>query len=95
MHLGMVIPQGDLALRVGGETRGWEEGKIVLFDDSFGHEAWNNSDQDRYILLLRLVHPDLSDAERKWLPTITERFSATDASKSVDRVLSDMERALR
>lgn len=87
MHLGLVIPPGDLGLKVGGETRRWREGDILLFDDSFGHEAWNHSDQDRYILLFRFLHPDFNDDERAWLPEISQRFNATGESKAFYRAL--------
>lgn len=51
-HLGIVIPPGDVALRVQGETRGWEEGQCLLFDDTVEHEAWNRADSDRIVLLV-------------------------------------------
>jgi aspartate beta-hydroxylase len=88
LHLGVVIPVGDVGIRVGGELRRWTRGGTLVFDDSFGHEAWNHSAHDRYILLLRLVHPDLSAEERALLPTINRSFSATDAARAVDAVLA-------
>ena len=45
------------------ETRGWEEGKCLVFNDSFVHESSNNSESSRYNLLVDIWHPDLSDAE--------------------------------
>src|SRR5215470_11228679 len=39
-HLGLVVPEG-CALKVGDETRGWQEGRCLVFDDSYEHEAWN------------------------------------------------------
>ena len=50
-HLGIIIPDG-CALRVEDETRGWEEGKCLLFDDTVEHEAWNRGDRDRIVLLI-------------------------------------------
>lgn len=90
MHLGVVVPEGDLGLKVGDEVRQWREGEIVLFDDSFGHEAWNFSDRDRYLLLLRILHPDLTDAERDWLPTVMGSFAGTVAARAVNRVVREM-----
>ena len=90
MHLGVVIPDGDLGLRVGGAVRRWREGEIILFDDSFGHEAWNLSDRDRHVLLLRILHPDLTDAEREWLPSVMRTFAATDAAKAASRAVREM-----
>ena len=50
-HLGLIIPN-DCALRVGDEIRSWEEGKFLIFDDTFEHEAWNKSDNTRIVLLI-------------------------------------------
>ena len=41
----------------------WQEGRCLVFDDSFEHEAWNRSDSVRIVLLIQLWHPDLSAAE--------------------------------
>ena len=49
-HLGLFIPE-NCAIRVGNETRQWEEGKCMIFDDTFEHEAWNNSNLTRIVLL--------------------------------------------
>ncbi|MEO1429660.1 MAG: aspartyl/asparaginyl beta-hydroxylase domain-containing protein [Cyanobacteria bacterium J06633_8] len=49
-HLGLFIPE-NCAIRVGSETRQWEEGKCMIFDDTFEHEAWNHSSLTRIVLL--------------------------------------------
>src|SRR5581483_3620799 len=59
-HLGIQVPDGDCAIRVGGETRSWEEGRCLVFDDYFEHEAWNHADEDRIVLIVDLWHPGLS-----------------------------------
>jgi aspartyl/asparaginyl beta-hydroxylase (cupin superfamily) len=61
-HLGLVIPP-DTSLRVGSEVVTWQEGKCLVFDDSFEHEAWNKSDSERIVLLIQFWHPDLTEAE--------------------------------
>jgi aspartate beta-hydroxylase len=61
-HLGLVIPP-DSVLRVGSEVKSWQEGKCLVFDDSFEHEAWNNGDSERIVLLIQFWHPDLTEAE--------------------------------
>ena len=38
-HLGIEIPPGDVTITCGGEKRKWEQGKCVVFDDSFEHEV--------------------------------------------------------
>ena len=62
VHLGLIIPD-DCGIRVGGETRKWEVGKILLFDDSFEHEAWNRDTTDRVVLIFEAWHPDLREVE--------------------------------
>lgn len=63
LHLPLVIPPGDAAIRVDDETRGWRSGDMVIFDDTFEHEAWNRTSQPRAVLLLKAYHPDLSVEE--------------------------------
>ena len=53
-HLGLKIPE-NCSIRVGQETRIWEEGKCIVFDDMFEHEAWNNAGTVRVVLLLDFV----------------------------------------
>ena len=62
VHLGLIIPD-DCAIRVGDETRTWEVGKILAFDDSFEHEAWNRGSSDRVVLIFEAWHPDLREVE--------------------------------
>lgn len=56
------LPQGS-GLRVGGHAVPWREGRPVVFDDSYLHEAWNDSTQLRVILVLSTWHPELSAEE--------------------------------
>jgi len=62
-HLPLIVP-ADCALRVGGETHAWQEGRCVTFDDTFEHEAWNNSAETRVVLIIDSWNPDLSEIER-------------------------------
>jgi beta-hydroxylase len=55
-HLALIIPE-ECRLRVGPETRSWEEGKTLVFDDTTEHEAWNRSNSDRVVLLLDFKRP--------------------------------------
>lgn len=52
-------------LRVGSETRGWEEGQPLLFDDSINHEAKNEGDQERVVLLFEIWRPEIDAADRE------------------------------
>ena len=78
-HLPLIVPQGCW-LRVGNETREWEEGKLLIFDDSIEHEAKNPSGELRIILLFDIWRPELSDAERQGISTI---FKAIDAFQAL------------
>jgi aspartate beta-hydroxylase len=62
-HFPLIVPE-EAYLRVAGDPRPWEEGKMVIFDDSYEHEAANLSDsQERVILLIDIWHPDLHPEE--------------------------------
>ena len=85
-HLGLVVPEG-CGLRVATENRCWEEGCILVFDDSFEHEAWNYGDSVRAVLVFEIWHPDLSPAEiaglqkffqarGEWLARVASRIHA-------------------
>jgi aspartate beta-hydroxylase len=62
-HLPLIIPE-DCALRVGGEVHEWREGRVVVFDDTYEHEAWNHSQSTRVVLIFDVWNPHLSEAER-------------------------------
>lgn len=64
VHLPLVVPPECGALKVGDEQRGWTEGELMMFDDSFRHEAWNDSDETRVVLIFDTWNPQLSAAER-------------------------------
>jgi beta-hydroxylase len=57
-HLGLMCPEG-CAIRVGGETKTWEEGKCLVFDDTVEHEVYNKSGKARVVLLMDIAK-DLS-----------------------------------
>ena len=62
-HLGMVIPDGDCGIRVGEESKVWQEGKCLLFDDSFEHVTWNNEKRTRIVFIVDMWHPNLTAEE--------------------------------
>ena len=63
VHLPLVVP-GNCRFRVGSETREWQAGKAWVFDDSIEHEAWNDSEVPRAILIFDTWHPALTAGER-------------------------------
>lgn len=74
IHLALDIPP-HCGFRVGGETREWAEGQAFAFDDTIEHEAWNNSDQRRAVLIIDAWNPHLSPREQT---AIAAYFSAAD-----------------
>jgi aspartyl/asparaginyl beta-hydroxylase (cupin superfamily) len=79
-HLPLIVPSG-CGFRVGNETRQWQEGQAWVFDDSFDHEAWNDSDQTRVILLFEIWRPELSEPERELVRALFAALDAESASK--------------
>ncbi|HEX9964182.1 MAG TPA: aspartyl/asparaginyl beta-hydroxylase domain-containing protein [Allosphingosinicella sp.] len=70
-HIPLILP-GRCRLRVGNEVREWEEGKALVFDDSVEHEAWNDSDGTRVILLFEIWRPELSEEEKAQIAALYE-----------------------
>lgn len=62
-HLPLIVPEG-CGFRVGNDTRQWVPGKAWVFDDTIEHEAWNDSDRPRVVLIFDIWHPHLGAAER-------------------------------
>ncbi len=58
-HLGLRIPQAaeECGIRVGADIRHWQEGKSLIFDDTYPHAAWNDTDEIRVVLFLDIVRP--------------------------------------
>ena len=74
VHLPMIVPE-NCKIRVDQEWRRWREGELIAFDDAFDHEAINESDQLRVVLIFEVWHPDLSKAEQN---AIKRTFNARD-----------------
>ena len=62
-HLPLIVPP-DCALSVGGEVHAWREGRVLVFDDTYEHEAWNRSGRVRVVLIADVWNPHLSEIER-------------------------------
>ncbi len=76
VHLPLIVPAG-CGFRVGGETRAWREGEAFVFDDTIEHEAWNDSDEMRAVLILDVWNPHITQSERA---TLREFFAVADSS---------------
>jgi aspartyl/asparaginyl beta-hydroxylase (cupin superfamily) len=59
LHLPLLVPEpADMCgIRVGSDTRHWEEGRVMIFDDTFEHEAWNRTDGMRVVLFVDIMRP--------------------------------------
>lgn len=88
VHLGISIP-GELpecGFRVKDETRAWQEGKLLVFLDAFRHEAFNNTDKKRYLLILDIIRPEFESQYK--------RMCITSASMlSLNRIISLLPRS--
>jgi beta-hydroxylase len=58
-HLGLRIPEprDGCRIRVDGDVRNWSEGGSLVFDDTYDHEAWNDTDGVRVVLFVDFVRP--------------------------------------
>ena len=63
VHLPLVVPPRCI-YRVGAERREWREGEAWVFDDTFEHEALNDSDEPRIVLIFDVWNCFLTSAER-------------------------------
>lgn len=70
VHLPLIVPDG-CSYRVGFEHRRWNVGEVLIFDDSIEHEARNDSDQLRVVLIFDIWNPLLSEGEREMVRVLT------------------------
>jgi len=59
LHLALIVPEVSdrLAIRVGRQICHWQEGKVLIFDDAYEHEAWNHTEKTRVVLFVDFVKP--------------------------------------
>lgn len=74
-HLPLIVPEG-CGFRVGNETREWVPGRAWVFDDTIEHEAWNDSDELRVVLIFDIWHPHLTPPERAMLTAMAAGMNA-------------------
>ncbi|QWB21210.1 MULTISPECIES: aspartyl/asparaginyl beta-hydroxylase domain-containing protein [Streptomyces] len=84
LHLAVDIPEG-CRITVAGETRSWEEGKCLLFDYSFEHEARNDGTRPRTCLLIDLWHPETTLPERRALVALITEIRRLMGESGGDR----------
>jgi aspartyl/asparaginyl beta-hydroxylase (cupin superfamily) len=71
VHLPLIVPP-SCGFRVGAETRAWREGSAWVFDDSIEHEAWNDSDEPRVVLIFDVWNSFLTPAEQDLVAVVTQ-----------------------
>lgn len=82
-HLGVSVPEGDCGIQVARRTCRWEDGRVLVFDDSFPHRAFNRTGRRRVILMVDVVQPMpwpwLDRLHRRVVARVgtTRRYSAT------------------
>ena len=59
LHLGLIVPEpaDRAAIRIGAERHHWREGRALIFDDAYEHEAWNETKQLRVVLFVDFEKP--------------------------------------
>jgi aspartyl/asparaginyl beta-hydroxylase (cupin superfamily) len=81
VHLPLIVPPG-CRFRVGGETREWRAGHAWVFDDTIEHEAWNDSDVPRAVLIFDVWNPQLTELERELVRAATLALIEYNESES-------------
>jgi ornithine lipid ester-linked acyl 2-hydroxylase len=59
LHLGLLVPKprANQGIRIGSEVRHWQEGTVLIFDDAYEHEAWNETVDPRVVLFVDFAKP--------------------------------------
>jgi len=67
-HLGLKIPAPlpTMGIEVGGEAHGWKEGKVVLFSDARRHHVWNDSEDNRFVLVFDVMQEPYA-SKKYWM----------------------------
>jgi aspartyl/asparaginyl beta-hydroxylase (cupin superfamily) len=80
-HLPLIVPP-NCGFRVGETTREWRMGEAFVFDDTIEHEAWNESDELRVVLIIDLWPPALGRVDRAAVASVIGASGATFTGKA-------------
>jgi aspartyl/asparaginyl beta-hydroxylase (cupin superfamily) len=69
-HVPLQLEAGLSRIRVDGHVHTWALGEPFVFDDSYEHEVWNDSEEKRVILIFDIFHPDLNADEVEFLTAV-------------------------
>jgi aspartyl/asparaginyl beta-hydroxylase (cupin superfamily) len=75
-HLPLIVP-ADCGFRCGETIRQWRVGEAFVFDDTIEHEAWNDSDELRVVLIIELWPPALEPDDRAAVAAVIGASNAT------------------
>jgi len=88
-HLAITVPPG-VSIRVADQVMAWTEGRCLVFDDSFEHEVWHEGSEDRVVLILDSLHPELAGDHQERLRqrrlTFEEQIVAFMQERGVERI---------
>ncbi len=84
-HLGLIVPEPKEAcrIRIGTQICHWEEGKSLIFDDTYNHEVWNDTDGYRVVLFVDFVRPMRSPHDQ-WVKGLLRLAAKTPWLKEAD-----------
>jgi len=90
VHMGVVVPPGCI-IKVNGEERTWEEGKCIIFDDTFRHEVWNPSyDTTRIVLMIDIrFEGNVSDRNQEFYAKSAKQAEQFGTDALISRDLID------
>jgi aspartyl/asparaginyl beta-hydroxylase (cupin superfamily) len=80
-HLGLIVPDG-CGIRVGNAELRWTEGKCLILDTTFEHEAWNYGDSPRVVLLTDFWPPELTETEQSFFRRVFRAQMARQRAES-------------
>lgn len=93
-HLGLLTPNSDRCrIDVDAETRSWRDGEVLVFDETYVHRAFNETDQTRVILFCDVARP-LRFAPARWLNRLVTRHVVplTAARNETDETIGPVNR---
>ena len=93
-HLGLIIPEGECYILVGGQKYSWKEGEDVLFDDTYKHEVWNKTEGRRVVLFIDVLRekglPKYMQAVNRWMFKILKNSKKLQQAAKNAEVMADI-----
>jgi aspartyl/asparaginyl beta-hydroxylase (cupin superfamily) len=67
-HLGLKVPAPlpTCGVKVGSEEQEWKEGKVMMFSDAHYHSTWNESDEQRFVLVFDILREEYA-TQKSWM----------------------------